>query len=51
VETVKIPPKFQAVIPSKVRERLDTRPGQRVRMILDDNRLERASRGRKRGDA
>ncbi|HHS97326.1 MAG TPA: AbrB/MazE/SpoVT family DNA-binding domain-containing protein [Chloroflexi bacterium] len=40
METVKVSPKFQVVIPSKIRERLDIRPGQRVRVILYDNRIE-----------
>lgn len=40
METVKVSPKFQVVIPSKIRERLGLRPGQRVRVILYDNRIE-----------
>jgi len=40
METVKVSPKFQVVIPSKIRERLGIRPGQKVRVILYDNRIE-----------
>ncbi len=40
METVKVSPKFQVVIPSKIRERLGIQPGQRVRVILYDNRIE-----------
>ncbi len=40
METVTISPKFQVVIPSRVRELLGVRPGQKVRVILYDNRIE-----------
>ncbi|MGB9593899.1 MAG: AbrB/MazE/SpoVT family DNA-binding domain-containing protein [Anaerolineae bacterium] len=40
MDTVKVSPKYQIVIPSKFRERLGIRPGQRVRVILYDNRME-----------
>lgn len=40
METVKVSPKFQVVIPRKVRESLRLRPGQRFRVFLYDNRLE-----------
>ena len=40
METVKVSPKFQVVIPSRVRERLGIRPGQKMRVILYDNRIE-----------
>jgi AbrB family looped-hinge helix DNA binding protein len=40
MDTVKVSPKYQIVIPSKIRERLAIRPGQRMRMILYDKRVE-----------
>ncbi len=40
MDTVKVSPKYQIVIPSRIRERLGIRPGQRVRIILYDNRME-----------
>jgi len=40
METVTVSPKFQVVIPSRVRRLLGMRPGQKVRVILYDNRIE-----------
>ncbi|HEY76959.1 MAG TPA: AbrB/MazE/SpoVT family DNA-binding domain-containing protein [Thermoflexia bacterium] len=40
METVTVSPKFQVVIPSRIRKLLGVRPGQRVRVILYDNRIE-----------
>ena len=40
METVTVSPKFQVVIPSRIRELLDIRPGQKVRVFLYDNRIE-----------
>ena len=40
METVTVSPKFQVVIPSKVRKLLGMKPGQKVRVILFDNRIE-----------
>jgi AbrB family looped-hinge helix DNA binding protein len=40
MDSVKVSPKFQVVIPRKARESLRLRPGQRVQVILYDNRLE-----------
>lgn len=40
METVTVSPKYQVVIPKKVRERLGVRPGQKVQVILYDNRIE-----------
>jgi AbrB family looped-hinge helix DNA binding protein len=40
METVTVSPKYQVVIPSRVRERLGVEPGQKVNMILYDNRIE-----------
>jgi AbrB family looped-hinge helix DNA binding protein len=40
METVTISPKYQVVIPSAVRKSLGVRPGQKVRVILYDNRIE-----------
>ena len=58
METVKISPKFQVVIPRALRESLRIRPGQKVQMILYENRIEliplkpvRKSRGFLRGIA
>lgn len=38
--TVKISPKFQVVIPQQVREKLQLKAGQRVEVLLYDNRIE-----------
>lgn len=38
--TVKVSPKFQVVIPLKVRERLHITPGQEVEVLLYNNRIE-----------
>lgn len=40
VETVTISPKFQVVIPKKIREGLKLRPGQKLQAILYDDRIE-----------
>lgn len=40
METVTISPKFQVVIPKRIRERLGLRPGQKVQAIAFDNRIE-----------
>ena len=40
MDTVTISPKFQVVIPSKIRETLRVQPGQKVKVILYDNRIE-----------
>lgn len=40
MESVKVSPKYQIVIPRKARESLRLRPGQRVQVLLYDNRLE-----------
>lgn len=40
METVTISPKFQVVIPRVVRESLGIKPGQKVQVILYDNRIE-----------
>jgi AbrB family looped-hinge helix DNA binding protein len=40
METVTVSPKYQVVIPKNVRERLGVRPGQKVKVILYDNRIE-----------
>jgi AbrB family looped-hinge helix DNA binding protein len=40
METVTISPKFQVVIPRMVRESLGIKPGQKVQVILYDNRIE-----------
>ncbi len=37
---VKISPKFQVVIPKKVRESLQLRPGQQMQVIAYGNRIE-----------
>lgn len=38
--TVTISPKFQVVIPKRVRERLDLHPGQQVQVVEYDGRVE-----------
>lgn len=40
MEAVKISPKFQVVIPKKLRKALKLSPGQKVQMIVYDNRIE-----------
>jgi AbrB family looped-hinge helix DNA binding protein len=40
VETVTVSPKFQVVIPRSVRERFDIRPGQQMRVIAYEDRIE-----------
>jgi AbrB family looped-hinge helix DNA binding protein len=40
MEAVKISPKFQVVIPKKLRDTLKLSPGQKVQMIVYGNRIE-----------
>lgn len=40
METVTVSPKYQVVIPSRVRELLGVEPGQKVKVIPYDNRIE-----------
>ena len=40
MEAVKISPKFQVVIPKKLRNALKLSPGQRVQMIIYGDRIE-----------
>jgi AbrB family looped-hinge helix DNA binding protein len=40
VETVKISPKFQVVIPKAIREKLRLSPGQKVQALLYGDRIE-----------
>ncbi len=40
METVTVSSKYRVVIPSRVRRRLEIRPGQRLQVILYDNRIE-----------
>jgi AbrB family looped-hinge helix DNA binding protein len=40
MEAVKISPKFQVVIPKKLREALRLSPGQRVQMVVYGDRIE-----------
>jgi AbrB family looped-hinge helix DNA binding protein len=40
METVTISPKYQVVIPSKIRKQLDVHPGQKIKVIVYDNRIE-----------
>ena len=40
MKTVKISPKYQVVIPRKVRESLKLIPGQKVHVFAYDNRIE-----------
>ena len=40
METVKVSPKFQIVIPRKVRESLGIRPGQKMQVLVYQNRIE-----------
>jgi AbrB family looped-hinge helix DNA binding protein len=40
METVKVSPKFQVVIPRKIRESLGIRPGQRIQVLIYEGRVE-----------
>ena len=40
METVTVSPKFQVVIPKRIRERLGLSPGQKVQAILYGDRIE-----------
>lgn len=40
METVTISPKFQIVIPKSIRDGLHLRPGQKVQVILYEDRIE-----------
>ena len=40
MQTVKVSPKFQVVIPRVVRESLDVRPGQKMQVIEYEGRIE-----------
>lgn len=40
MDTVTISPKFQVVIPKRIRERLDLKPGQKVQAIQYGDRVE-----------
>ena len=40
METATISPKFQVVIPLRVREALGIRPGQKVQVLIYNNRIE-----------
>ena len=40
IETVTASPEYQVVIPSRIRTLLGVKPGQKVKLILCDNRIE-----------
>lgn len=40
METVTISPKFQVVIPQKIREAMGLRPGEKAKMVAFRNRIE-----------
>jgi AbrB family looped-hinge helix DNA binding protein len=40
METVTVSPKYQVVIPNRVRRLLGIEPGQKVKVLLYDNRIE-----------
>jgi AbrB family looped-hinge helix DNA binding protein len=40
MDTVTVSPKYQVVIPSRVRNSLGVKPGQKVKVILYNNRIE-----------
>ncbi len=40
MESVKISPKYQVVIPKKLREALNLTPGQQVQMVAFEDRIE-----------
>ena len=40
METVTVSSKYRVVIPSRIRRRLGVKPGQKLQVILCDNRIE-----------
>ena len=40
METVKLSPKYQVVIPKKIRESLNLSPGQKIQMVAFEDRIE-----------
>ncbi len=40
METVTVSPKYQVVIPSRIREPLGLKPGQKIQVFLYNNRIE-----------
>jgi len=40
MDTVTLSPKYQVVIPKRIRDRLKLRPGQKIQAILYDDRIE-----------
>ncbi len=40
METVTLSPKYQVVIPKKIRERMGLQPGEKLQVISFDNRIE-----------
>lgn len=40
MNTVKISPKYQVVIPKRIREKLDLHPGQKLQILEFGNRIE-----------
>ncbi len=40
METVTVSPKYQVVIPRRIRESLQIKPGQKVQVLLFENRIE-----------
>jgi AbrB family looped-hinge helix DNA binding protein len=40
MEVVKVSPKYQVVVPLRVRESLQLRPGQKLQVLLYKNRIE-----------
>ncbi len=40
MQSVKVSPKFQVVIPKEIRESLQLKPGQRMKIVQYENRVE-----------
>ena len=40
MDTVTVSPKYQVVIPKRIRDRLKLRPGQKIQAILYEDRIE-----------
>ncbi|MGI8782877.1 MAG: AbrB/MazE/SpoVT family DNA-binding domain-containing protein [Acidobacteriota bacterium] len=40
METITVSPKFQVVIPKKIREKLKLTPGQKIQAVLYEDRIE-----------
>ena len=40
METITVSPKYQVVIPKRIRERMNIKPGQKLQVLYSGNRIE-----------